>query len=168
MNQTVVTLAKTTAEYLNFLTKFHSLQLSTIGINGHPESSYAPFVLDQQNQFYIYVSSLARHTSSLLNNRIAGIMLIEAEKDAENIFARKRATFDCDVELVKRETENWEQIMLQFDELAGELMETLRGLQDFRLLRLAPKSGLFVKGFGKAYQISGIRMDELSHINPQK
>ena len=77
-------------------------------------------------------------------------------------------TFDCEVEIVERETDDWQKIMLLFDQRAGELMETLRMLSDFKLLRLRPKSGLFVKGFGKAYQISGTLMDELSHINPRK
>ncbi|HIN48703.1 MAG TPA: HugZ family protein [Deltaproteobacteria bacterium] len=168
MNKSTTQLAKIKVEYLKFLTKFSSLQLSTIGENGRPESSYAPFVVTQNNQFYIYVSALARHTNNLLNDGRAGIMIIEAEEEADNIFARKRASFDCDVEIVERETEDWRIIMLMFDGLAGELMETLRRLQDFQLLRLLPKSGLFVTGFGKAYRISGKRMDDLSHINPQK
>ena len=56
MNQSAVSLTKTKTEYLNFLKKFRSLQLSTIGKNGRPESSYAPFVVDQNNQFYIYIA----------------------------------------------------------------------------------------------------------------
>lgn len=168
MKQLTSQLAMTKAEYFKFLSKFRSLQLSTIGENGGPESSYAPFVVDPKNHFYIYVSSLARHTGNLLNDGRAGIMFIESEEDAENIFARKRVTFDCEVEIVERETDDWQKIMLLFDQRAGELMETLRMLSDFQLLRLRPKSGLFVKGFGKAYQISGTLMDELSHINPRK
>ena len=168
MNQSATPQSKTTAEYLTFLGKFSSLQLSTIGENGRPESSYAPFVVDQNNNFYIYVSALARHTGNMQNDGRAGIMLIEAEEEVENIFARKRVTFECDTEVVERETEAWRKIMLLFDQLAAQLMETLRRLPDFQLLRLRPKSGLFVKGFGKAYQISGARMAELSHVNPRK
>jgi hypothetical protein len=47
-------------------------------------------------------------------------------------------------------------------------MQTLRLLADFHLIRLKPNSGLFVKGFGKAYEISGTRMDDLSHVNLRK
>ena len=168
MNQSPVLLRKTKTEYLKFLTKFQCLQLSTISENGRPESSYAPFVVDQNNQFYIYVSMLARHTKNLLNDTRAGIMFLEAEEQAENIFARKRATFDCDAEVVERYSEEWQKIMSLFDDIAGELMQTLRILTDFQLIRLRPNSGLFVKGFGKAYEISGEKMDQLSHINQQK
>ena len=168
MNQSAVSLTKTKTEYLNFLKKFRSLQLSTIGKNGRPESSYAPFVVDQNNQFYIYISALARHTKNLLNDSRAGIMFIEPEEQAENIFARKRLTFDCDAEIVVRESQDWMRIMSLFDDFARELMQTLRILPDFQLIRLKPNSGLFVKGFGKAYEISGEKMDQLSHVNPRK
>ena len=168
MNHSATPPTKITAEYLTFLAKFSSLQLSTIGENGRPESSYAPFVIDQNNNFYIYISVLARHTGNMQNDSRVGVMLIETEEEAENIFARKRLTFECDAEVVERETEGWREIMLLFDQLATEVMETLRRLTDFQLLRLRPISGLFVKGFGKAYQISGARMDELSHVNQRK
>ena len=168
MNKPATNQSKITAEYLTFLAKFNSLQLSTIGEKGQPEISYAPFVIDHNNNFYIYVSTLARHTANMHNDGRVGIMLIEGEEVAENIFARKRVIFECDSEVVDRETEVWREKMLLFDQLAARLMETLRRLTDFRLLRLRPKSGLFVKGFGKAYQISGARMDELSHFNPRK
>ena len=168
MNQSAVILTKTKTEYLNFLKKYHSLQLSTIGKNGRPESSYAPFVADQNNQFYIYISALASHTKNLLHDSRAGIMFIEPEEQAENIFARKRLTFDCDAEIVVRETQDWMRIMSLFDDFARELMQTLRMLADFQLIRLKANSGLFVKGFRKAYEISGEKMDQLSHVNPQK
>jgi putative heme iron utilization protein len=95
-------------------------------------------------------------------------MFIESEEQAENIFARKRLTFDCDAEIVVRETQDWMRIMSLFDDIDGELMQTLRMLADFQLIRLKPNSGLFVKGFGKAYEISGEKMDQLSHVNPRK
>ena len=95
-------------------------------------------------------------------------MLVEPEEQAENIFARKRVTFDCDVEVLERDSEDWQKIMSLFDDLVGELMQTLRLLADFYLIRLKPNSGLFVKGFGKVYAISGARMDDLSHVNLRK
>ena len=168
MNQSAVLLTKTKTEYLNFLKKFRSLHLSTIGKNGRPESSYAPFVVDKKNQFYIYISALASHTKNLLYDSRAGIMIIEPEDQAENIFARKRLTFDCDAEIVERESQDWMRMMPIFDDYAGELMQTLRMLTDFQLIRLKPNSGLFVKGFGKAYEIFGEKMDQLSHVNPWK
>ena len=157
MNQSATPSAKIITEYSTFLAKFSSLQLSTIGENGRPESSYAPFVVDQNNNYYIYVSALARHTGNLLNDNRAGIMLIEAEAEAENIFARKRVTFECDTEAVERESADWWEIMLLFDQLSAELMETLRRLPDFQLLRLRPKCDFSSKDLAKhiKYQVHG-------------
>ena len=42
--------------------------------------------------------------------------------------------------------------MSLFDDCVGELMQILRLLADFYLIRLKPNSGLFFKGFGKAYE----------------
>ena len=87
MGHTSAPLAYIKDEYLKFLAKFQSLHLSTIGEGGRPESSYAPFVVDQNNRFYIYISTLAGHTSNLINDGRAGIMLVEPEKGRLKIFS---------------------------------------------------------------------------------
>ncbi len=155
-------------EYKKFLIKFKSLELSTIGGKGNPESSYAPFVRDNNNNFYIFVSSLANHSKNLFNDRRAGIMLIESEVNAENIYARKRVVFDCKVKPMKEDSEEWYKIMIEFEKSAGQIMKIIRTLPDFNLLCLEPLSGRFIKGFGMAYKISGKKMDNLTHINPGK
>ena len=168
MNKYLKSTSDVKKEYINFLKNFRSLELSTIGEKGNPETSYAPFVRDDKKNFYIYVSSLAKHTQNLINDRRAGVMLIESEEGSENIFSRKRAIFDCVVVVVIKNTEDWNKIMLKFDKSCGNLMQTLRMLPDFQLLCLQPKSGRFIKGFGMAYEISGEKMSELSHINLNK
>jgi len=155
-------------EYKKFLKNFRSLELSTIGEKGESQISYAPFVSDGKRNFYIYVSSLAGHSKNLLNDGRAGVMLIEGEEKVENIFARKRVIFDCIMIPVKEKTKEWEDIMIKFDNSAGQLMKLLRTLPDFRLLCLKAQSGKFIKGFGMAYEIYGQKMDNLKHINPSK
>tara|TARA_Y100001970_G_C14136973_1_gene804828 strand:+ start:384 stop:884 length:501 start_codon:yes stop_codon:yes gene_type:complete len=155
-------------EYINFFLDFKSLELSTIGEKGQPQSSYAPFVRDDKKNFFIYVSSLAYHTKNLIKDGRAGVMLIESEEKSENIFARKRIIFDCRVNIIQRNTEMWNKIMLKFDENFGQIVQTLRMLKDFQLFKLIPKSGRFIIGFGNAYDITGEKMDELFHLKPKK
>ena len=50
---------------LKFFAKFHSLHLSTIGEGERPESNYAHYVVDQNNEFFIFISALAGHASNL-------------------------------------------------------------------------------------------------------
>ena len=168
MEETPLPLANTTQEYLNFIQDFKSINLSTLGIDGRPECSYAPYVSEGKKAFYIYISALASHTKNLLQDPRAGVMFIEAENQGENVFARKRVIFNCDAELIVRGSEAWQDKMVLFDEELGPFMGTLRSIPDFRMFKLTPNSGRFVKGFGKTYEITGENMDQLTHVNPAK
>jgi putative heme iron utilization protein len=151
-------------ELLSFLASSKSLVLATVGEDGSPGVSYAPFVRDERNSFYIYVSELARHTGNLAQTGRASIMVIEDEAAAAELFARRRATFECDVVLVPRDSADWQQRLEQLRDACGELVEVLRTLRDFRLYCLRPRSGVYVKGFGKAYRISGEDLTVIQHV----
>ena len=44
----------------------------------------------------------------------------------------------------------------------GEMAENLSALADFNMYRLIPSRGLFVKGFGQAFELTG---SELTEVN---
>jgi hypothetical protein len=94
------------------------------------------------------------------------VLLIEAEAQAQEIFVRKRISFQCQAVQVERESKEWGQIMAEFEQQFGEIVTLLKGLGDFHLFRLTPESGLFVKGFGQAFSIGGDQLDELQHLAP--
>ncbi|MEJ2554582.1 MAG: hypothetical protein P8079_11540 [Gammaproteobacteria bacterium] len=48
----------------------------------------------------------------------------------------------------------------------GEIVSLLAGLGDFHLFRLQPVRGNYVRGFAKAYEITGEAMDRIRHIDP--
>ena len=95
-------------------------------------------------------------------------MFLVVEEQTANIYARKRADFDVHAEVVERDSDEWQKIMSLFDQIDGELIQTLLMLGDFQLIRLNRIRSLFDKYFGKVFQISGKKMDHLSNINPQK
>ncbi|GAX35444.1 HugZ family pyridoxamine 5'-phosphate oxidase [Nodularia sp. NIES-3585] len=156
------------AEYETFPQSVESVIVSTVNSAGIPNASYAPFVMDDAKNIYIYVSGLATHTQNLHINPHVSVLFIEDESKSEQIFARRRLSFDCTATLIERETESWNQIVTQFQERFGELIEVFRGLPDFRIFRLTPSAGRFVIGFGTAYQISGDQLDKLVHIQGNK
>ncbi|MBV6623380.1 MAG: pyridoxamine 5'-phosphate oxidase family protein [Rivularia sp. (in: Bacteria)] len=160
MNQ----IEKVTAEYQKFIQQFQSLIISTVNKEGIPNGSYTPFVIDESKNIYIYVSGLSTHTQNLNVNQKASVLFIEDEAQAPQIFARRRLDYDCTATLIERETNEWKQVVNDFAERFGEIIEMLRGLGDFRIFKLTPYKGRFVIGFGQAYHINGDNLDELAHI----
>ncbi|MEM9925096.1 MAG: pyridoxamine 5'-phosphate oxidase family protein [Cyanobacteria bacterium P01_D01_bin.50] len=156
-------LEKATVEYQEFIQNFQSIIISTINNEGVPNGSYAPFVIDESKNIYIYVSGLSIHTQNLNVNPCVSVLFIEDEAKTPQIFARRRLNYDCNATLVERETNEWNDIVEKFQGRFGEIIEMLRGLADFRIFKLTPYSGRFVIGFGAIYHISGDNLDKLIH-----
>jgi putative heme iron utilization protein len=154
-------LKKAQVEYEKFPTEFTSIMMSTVSQEGIPDASYAPFVIDDDKNIYIYVSGLATHTQNIHNHPFVSVLFIEDEVKTKQIFARRRLNFNCTANLVERETEKWQQIVDKFELRFGELISTLRSLPDFRIFQLIPKNGRFVIGFGAAYNISSDNINQL-------
>jgi hypothetical protein len=49
----------------------------------------------------------------------------------------------------------------------GPLIQQLRSLADFHLLALAPQSGTYIVGFGRAYELDTVS-GELRHIDADR
>ena len=154
-------LKKAQVEYEKFPTEFTSIIMSTVSKEGIPDASYAPFVIDDDKNIYIYVSGLATHTQNIHNHPFVSVLFIEDEVKTKQIFARRRLNFDCTANLIERESEKWQQIVDKFAIRFGELISTLRSLPDFRIFQLTPKNGRFVIGFGAAYNISSDNINQL-------
>jgi len=145
-----------------------TMHLSTLTEQGKPNASYAPFVTDNDGNFYIFVSGLASHTQDLLTNPSAGILLMRDEQDTRQIFARQRASYQCDVEIVAKEDADHPVILDKLEDRFGNVVSLLKGLSDFILFRLRPYQGQFVMGFGKAFTLKGRGLLDLEHIDPSK
>ncbi len=134
-----------------------TLQLATLDSEHVPNASYAPFALADDG-FYILVSELARHGVNLKAMPLVSAMMLEDEAKAKSIFARRRLTFDTQVELIERDTAGFHKGIAALSERFGEMIDGLAGLKDFNLFKLTPNKGLYVKGFGQAFNLTG---DEL-------
>lgn len=127
--------------------------LSTVSVQGEPESSYAPYVRDKQGTFYIFVSQLAEHSQNLLQTGKASVLFIQPEAQTQNLFARQRVVLNCSVTEVNRMDESFEKIMDDMQDLLGETVALLRSLPDFHLLAINPIKGKYIAGFGQAFKI---------------
>ena len=155
--------AKEKKEELVFKAK--TIILSTVSKNGQPNASYAPCIVDSDNNFFIYISSLSKHTANLINNPILSLMIIEDESESENIFGRKRFTMDAIANQVKRDSEKWSKIIKLMEDKFGETISYLKNMTDFYMFKIKPQNGLLVHGFARAFRFSGNKLDDIHYLN---
>ncbi|MGB0372815.1 MAG: HugZ family protein [Opitutales bacterium] len=134
--------------------------LGSVSAQGIPSASYAPYIMDEAGNFYIYISALAKHTANIKRSLKTSFMLIEDEAQASSLFARKRVTWDCEVEPIERDGEEFNVRISDFEETFGDIMNTLANMTDFSLFRLKPCNGVLVLGFGQAFRLSGHEINQ--------
>lgn len=150
--------------YRSFTDRFDSIMLATVSAEGQPNASYAPCVVDSARNIYIYISGLSTHTQNLQAVPQASVLFIEDEQDSQQIFARKRLSYDCTAELIAADDPAWTQVADQFQQRFGKMVELLRSLPDFRIVRLTPTRGRFVVGFGAAFAVDASDLTQLVQI----
>lgn len=138
-----------------FREKFKTVLMATTSENFDVDASYAPYILDSESRICIFVSALARHTKNLLQHPHVSLLWIEDEQSSSNLFARERLTLQCTSSTIARDDHEWELLLTLFEDHHGETVRLLKQLQDFQLFRFETIEGLYVRGFGKAYQLSG-------------
>lgn len=129
-----------------------TLMLSTLDENNHPYASYAMFAAGR-DCLYVLVSDIAVHGMNLRIHPQASVMIIEDEDTAIELFARLRVTYQVEAECVQVDSDGWHVGIALLTERHGQRITNLSQLTDFRLFKLNPLGGRYVKGFGKAYQI---------------
>ncbi|MEM6281979.1 MAG: pyridoxamine 5'-phosphate oxidase family protein [Chloroflexota bacterium] len=155
-------LTKARSIYQELLTTRQSVMLATTRTDGTPLASYAPFAVDANTNFYIFISTLSLHTGNLMRTGKASVMLIADEAESEQIFARHRLTYACHAEELARDDPNWQEAAALYRQRFGEFFDLVRGFRDFKMFRLTPEDGLLVVGFGQAYNIHGNAPGQLS------
>ena len=156
---------RVTELYQEFPEKFRSIMLSTVSVDGMPQASYAPFLMDADKTLYIYVSGLSAHTDNLKQTGRVSVLFIEDEANTQEIFARRRLTYHCAVTPLPRDTAQWQPLIDRFEQRFGSVIGLMKGLPDFQIFRLQPQAGQFVIGFGAAYRVNA---DDLNTLEPRR
>lgn len=141
-----------------------TLQIATVSKDGMPNVSYSPFIL-LENNYYILISTIARHTRNLLHDPRLSFMIIEDEQQSKKIYARKRLTFDANATLIQRDSMLWKNAIEALQTRFGDIINDLSNFSDFSLFQLKPNEGLYVKGFGKAYEVSANNSIDFVHLD---
>lgn len=149
------------AAYALLINSVRTVVLGTVSAEGMPNVSYAPFIMDEAKNIYIFVSKLSIHTCNLQANAKASIMLIEDETKSKQIFARRRLTYSCNATAIEKKSAEWDVIANEFDKRFGNIVYIFRNLPDFNIIKFTPYEGLFVMDFGAAYKINS---NDLNHL----
>lgn len=141
------------AEVDRFLQQQKSIMIAVKDTAGEPLASYAPFARVGEC-LYILVSELAKHTQALFVSDVASVLLVADEAATEQIYARQRLQYEMSVSPVVRGSDSWQLAFSALAERHGEIVEQLGQLADFHMFAFTPLSGRYVKGFGRAYELS--------------
>ena len=137
--------------------------LATLAEEQMPCASYAPLVW-VDDSCYLYLSDLASHTRNLKRCPSISLLLMEDEDRVANAFVRRRITFDATVVIVERDDPLFARVLAEFRHCFGKVMDMIEPLPDFHLFRLQLQAGRFVRGFGQAFELTGDRLNDLTHI----
>ncbi len=143
-----------------FVGKRQSVMLATVNSDGMPDASYAPFICFA-GKIYIFVSELATHTRNLMETRQASLLFIEDEAQANQPFARRRLNIQCKASEVPRQDNQFHPILDRFRERFGPVMDVLSSLKDFHLFCLGPRQGCYVEGFGRAFELDEVHLQQI-------
>ena len=158
-------LSEAIKEKERIFSEMDTIILSTTDDKGMPNSSYAPTALDNEGNFYIYISELSKHTQNLLSSNNVSFMIIEDECKSENIFARRRFTINGQSKEVIRDSEEWNNKIRLLENKFKDQINFLKNMTDFHLFKLIPENGLLVHGFGRAFRFVGKGLNQIKHLN---
>ena len=163
-SKTKSSLAEIYNDFNQFIDSYQSVIMATNSTVNEPESSYAP-VLRHNGNFYVYISELSKHTANLMGSPLASLLFIEAENDAKNLFARKRATLKVASKEIERIDHKWQEILNLLEDKFGKIIDMIRPLEDFHLFEFTPVSAGYVRGFAQAYKLNGDDLSTVTHLN---
>lgn len=164
LDKLAIKLERAKTAYASLINTVRTVVLGTVSAEGIPNVSYAPFVIDEVKNIYIFVNKLSVNASNLQANGKASVMLIEDEAKSKKIFVRRRLTYSCHAASVERNSPEWEHIANRFDKRFGNIIYIFRNLPDFNIFKFTPYEGLFVMDFGDAYKISSDDLNNLIHL----
>jgi len=138
------------SEARHFLRSNHSGILSTHSAKfaGYPFGSVAPFVLDQQGQPLMLISTIAEHTKNIIADCRASLLVFTS---AEDLQANARLTLIGDVEQTDKNDLSLRARYLRYFPAAEQYFTA----HDFYFYRLQIGQARYIAGFGSMSWMDG-------------
>jgi len=141
------------AEARQFLRSTHSGLLSTFSakFEGYPFGSVAPFVLNQQGEPVILISTLAEHTKNIAKNPNVSLLVFSG---AEDLQANSRLTLIGQALPTDKSDTNLRARYLRYLPQAASYFD----MHDFAFYRIVISQARYIAGFGKMGWMEGINL----------
>lgn len=137
-------------EARHFLRSRHNAILSTYSAKfpGYPFGSVAPFVLDQEGQPLILISTIAEHTKNLIADGKASLLVFA---EADDLQANARLTLIGDVEQTDKHDPFLRARYLRYFPSAEQYFTA----HDFYFYRMYIRQARYIAGFGSMSWMDG-------------
>ena len=138
------------SEARRFLRSTYNGILSTHSarFEGYPFGSVAPFVLDQQGQPLVLISTLAEHTKNIMADCKTSLLVFAG---AEDLQANSRLTLIGDVEQTDKNDPYLRARYLRYFSSAEQYFDA----HDFYFYRMQIKQARYIAGFGRMSWMDG-------------
>jgi putative heme iron utilization protein len=121
--------------------------------DGEPNLAMVAYAFAEDfSAFYIHVSKLGKHTVDMENDPRVSLLITETDERRADPQTLARLSIRGIAEILPRTAPNYAQIKKTYLERFPE-SEQLFSLGDFNLWKITPKSGRFVAGFGRAFNL---------------
>ena len=148
-------LEKIGSEMVEFIDSFKSVIISSDG-GEFCTASYAPFVR-VKDEIFVLLSEVAEHFKSIKNapNKVQ-ILFLQDENEAKTIFARRRVSFNANVEFIENKSEFITKFEAKFSD--EKALSLIKMMSDFHIVKFTLKKGRLVNGFGAAFDTDGLKV----------
>jgi putative heme iron utilization protein len=130
-------------------------RLATLGTlhEGEPNLAMVAYtVADDFSAFYIHVSKLGKHTRDMEADHRVSLLIAETDDRRADPQTLARVSMQGIAEVLPRTASDYTFIRTRYLRRFPEA-EPLFTLGDFNIWKIAPKSGRFVAGFGRAFNL---------------
>jgi putative heme iron utilization protein len=143
------------ASELTLVRILRNMRIAALGTihDGEPNLAMVAIAVESDfSAFYIHVSKLGRHTGDMEKDPRVSLLLAEADDGRADPQTLARVSLQGMAEVVTRTDSHYAQIKHTYLQRFPEA-EPLFSLGDFNLWRITPKSGRFVAGFARAFNL---------------
>ena len=136
--------------------------------DGEPNLAMVAYAFAEDfSAFYIHVSRLGKHTRDMESDPRVSLLIAETDDRRADPQTLARVSLQGTAEILPRDGSDYIQIRARYLKRFPEA-EPMFSLGDFNIWKISPKSGRFVAGFGRAFNLVPEALKKVSSLQDWK